>query len=87
MEILQKRLTEAMQKADPNAAALEPDKNELKKVFDEFDKDGDGFIQMEELRTVLQNMGQNLSDEDLEIMFQAADVNRDGGISFEGKFS
>jgi len=56
-------------------------------VFREFDTDGDGFIQLNELRTAMLNMGTNTKEEEIVAMFQAADVNSDGGISFEGPYT
>ena len=38
-----------------------------------FDKDGDGTISTEELANVLKNMGQNLTDEDLDEMINEVD--------------
>jgi Ca2+-binding EF-hand superfamily protein len=57
---------------------------DLQSVFKQFDIDGDGYIQEEELRQVMTKMGQNPTDEEIKAMFKAADINRDGKISFEG---
>lgn len=56
---------------------------DLLAVFKQFDIDGDGFIQEEELRQVMTKMGQNPTEEEINAMFKAADLNRDGKISFE----
>jgi len=56
---------------------------DLHAVFKQFDIDGDGFIQEEELLQVMSKMGQSPSDEEIKAMFKAADLNRDGKISFE----
>jgi len=56
---------------------------DLQAVFKQFDIDGDGYIQEEELRQVMTKMGQNPTDEEIKAMFKAADLNRDGKISFE----
>lgn len=58
--------------------------SDLQAVFKQFDLDGDGFIQEEELRQVMVKMGQNPTEEEIKAMFKAADLNRDGKISFEG---
>lgn len=49
-----------------------------------FDRNGDGFISASELRLVMTNLGEKLSDSDMEEMFAEADVNRDGKIDYEG---
>lgn len=46
---------------------------EFKMAFSVFDKDGDGTISTGELADVLKNMGQNLTDEDLEEMINEVD--------------
>lgn len=69
--------------AQKTQASVEPDVDELKRVFNEFDLDGDNLIQLNELRTAMSNMGTNAKEEEIVAMFQAADVNSDGGISFD----
>ncbi|XP_072033633.1 neo-calmodulin-like [Amphiura filiformis] len=55
---------------------------ELKEAFRVFDKDGDGFISSKELRHVLANLGENLSEgECLEIIHEI-DEDGDGQVSF-----
>jgi len=63
-----------------NAATKEA---ELRAIFKEFDIDGDGYIQEEELRQVMLKMGHNPSEDEIKAMFKAADLNKDGKISFE----
>ena len=41
---------------------------ELKQRFKLFDKDGNGLIDMDELRDVMQQLGEKLSEEDIEEM-------------------
>lgn len=50
-----------------------------------FDKDGDGTITTGELADVLKNMGQNLTDEDLEEMIN--EVDEDGKTCSTNDFS
>ncbi|CAJ0945324.1 unnamed protein product, partial [Mesorhabditis belari] len=57
--------------------------DDLRGIFREFDLNGDDFIQKEELRAVMQKMGQAPTEEELEAMFSAADKDGDGNISFE----
>ncbi|CAI5455974.1 unnamed protein product [Caenorhabditis angaria] len=54
----------------------------LKTLFRNFDLNGDGFIQKEELRSVMQKMNPSSTEEDLNEMFLSADKNSDGAIDF-----
>jgi len=56
---------------------------DLQAVFKQFDIDGDGFIQEDELRQVMTKMGQSPTEDEIKAMFKAADLNKDGKISFE----
>ncbi|VDM63451.1 unnamed protein product [Angiostrongylus costaricensis] len=57
--------------------------DDLKGIFREFDLNGDGFIQRDELRSVMQKMGQSPTEEELDAMFNAADQDNDGNIDFK----
>uniref|UniRef100_A0A0K0D4B0 Calmodulin n=1 Tax=Angiostrongylus cantonensis TaxID=6313 RepID=A0A0K0D4B0_ANGCA len=60
--------------------------DDLKGIFREFDLNGDGFIQRDELRSVMQKMGQSPTEEELDAMFNAADQDNDGNIDFKESF-
>jgi calmodulin len=47
-----------------------------------FDQDQNGFISRDELRHVLQNLGERLSDDELAEMLREADVDGDGQINY-----
>merc|ERR1712178_547698 len=47
---------------------------ELKEAFRVFDKDGNGFISAAELRHIMTNLGEKLTDEEVDEMIRAADV-------------
>ena len=49
-----------------------------------FDKEGNGFITQDELKKVLQSMGEVLSDEEMKEMLKDLNVNTDGTINYEG---
>ena len=49
-----------------------------------FDKDGSGKISEDELRTVMQSLGERLTDEELKEMIREADVDGDGEIDYKG---
>ncbi|OQV20899.1 Calmodulin [Hypsibius exemplaris] len=51
---------------------------ELREVFRAFDKDGDGFISAEELRHLMTNLGERVTDQELEKMIGEADLDGDG---------
>ena len=49
-----------------------------------FDKNGDGFISATELRLVMNTLGENLTDEEVEEMIREADIDGDGQVNYEG---
>ena len=49
-----------------------------------FDKDDDGFISVEELRHIMQSLGEKMSDKELDEMIVEADSDRDGLINYQG---
>ncbi len=49
-----------------------------------FDKDDDGLISVEELRSIMKNLGEKMADSELEEMITAADMNHDGLVNYEG---
>lgn len=56
---------------------------ELREAFKLFDKDGDGSITAEELGTVMRNLGQFPSTDELNMMLKEIDIDGDGTFSFE----
>ncbi|CAF0964182.1 unnamed protein product [Rotaria sordida] len=66
--------------------AVDTNKNsreELFRAFQVFDLDQNGFITMEELRTVLQATGDRPTDEDALEMIAEADIDGDGRINYD----
>lgn len=49
-----------------------------------FDKDGNGYISAAELRHVMTNLGEKLSDNEVDEMIREADVDGDGQINYDG---
>lgn len=56
---------------------------EIKEAFKVFDKDGNGFISAAELRHVMTNLGEKLSDNEVDEMIREADVDGDGQINYD----
>lgn len=49
-----------------------------------FDRDGDGYITVVELRDVMMSMGERLTEEEVANMLTEADRNGDGKIDYDG---
>ena len=56
---------------------------ELIEAFKVFDKDGNGFISAAELKHVIINLGEKLSEEEIEDMVKEADFDGDGQINYK----
>ena len=56
---------------------------EFKEAFRVFDKDGNGFISAAELRHIMTNLGEKLTDEEVDEMIREADIDGDGQINYE----
>jgi len=59
---------------------------EIQKVFQLFDEDKTGFITFKNLKKVCQELGENLTDQDIQEMIDEADRDNDGQISQEEFF-
>lgn len=56
---------------------------ELVDAFRVFDRDGNGLISAAELRHVMTNLGEKLTDEEVDEMIKEADIDGDGQINYE----
>lgn len=50
-----------------------------------FDKDGNGYISLDELKSAMEIMDESITDQQLTEIFRMADSDRDGKICYEGK--
>ena len=57
----------------------------LYNCFRVFDKDGDGYISPAELRHVMANLGEKLTEDEVEEMIREADQDGDGKVNYQGK--
>lgn len=49
-------------------------------------QDGNGYISAAELRHVMTNLGEKLTDEEVDEMIREADIDGDGQVNYEGKW-
>jgi len=56
---------------------------ELRRAFDVFDKDKSGSISRDELKSLMDSLGQKLSESELDQIMNTVDENNDGEISFQ----
>lgn len=53
-------------------------------LFRVFDKNNDGLISSTELRHVMTNLGERLSEEEVDDMIKEADMDGDGMVNYDG---
>ncbi|RZC36508.1 neo-calmodulin-like, partial [Asbolus verrucosus] len=71
--------------SDPDhVLSREEEEKELRDAFRVFDKHNRGYITASDLRAVLQCLGEDLSEEEIEDMIKEVDVDGDGRIDFYG---
>ena len=61
--------------------------DELLEAFRVFDQDGDGFISAEELKFLMCNLGEKLTQEEVNEMIAEADTDGDGQVNYQGMVS
>ncbi|XP_069118561.1 calmodulin-like [Argopecten irradians] len=63
--------------------APESPEEQMLEAFRLFDRDGNGSISPEELKQVMANLGEKLTDEELDSMIKEADTDGDGSVNYE----
>ncbi|VVT57811.1 uncharacterized protein SAPINGB_P005881 [Magnusiomyces paraingens] len=66
--------------SNPNSAQEEED--ELRRAFQEFDVNGDGYISAKELLTIMKTVGETLTEDEVKAMIREVDNNDDGQIDY-----
>ena len=56
---------------------------EIREAFCVFDRDGNGFISAAELRHVMTNLGEKLTNKEVDAMIREADIDGDGKVNCE----
>lgn len=59
---------------------------EIREAFKVFDRDNNGYISAAELKHVMTNLGERLSQDEVDEMIREADVDGDGQINYEGMY-
>lgn len=59
--------------------------NDIREAFKVFDKEKKGYITASELRHIMTNLGEKLSDDEADEMLMEADRDGDGQIDYEGR--
>ncbi len=57
--------------------------NELRVAFRQFDQDGSGYIQAQELENIMQKMGRRYNKDEIKAMIKSLDKSGDGKIGFD----
>ncbi|MBK8012256.1 MAG: EF-hand domain-containing protein [Deltaproteobacteria bacterium] len=61
---------------------MEPERNELREIFNHFDRDGNGTIDPSELKSLLEALGGGFSEEEVRVGLDTIDRNSNGKIEF-----
>ena len=59
---------------------------EVRIAFDFFDLDGNGYISMMELKQVASELGEELTETEIDEMIREADVDGDGQVDYNGMY-
>lgn len=59
---------------------------ELREAFRMYDKDGNGYINVSDLREILRALDDKLTEDELDEMIAEIDTDGSGTVDFDGKF-
>ena len=59
------------------------DVDETRDIFVQFDRDGDGYITVEDLKVAMSSMGKKFTDDELRQLISEADLDDDGRVSLQ----
>ncbi|KAG8707165.1 translation elongation factor EF1B gamma [Ceratobasidium sp. 394] len=65
------------------ARKLEDSEEEIRQAFKAYDKDNNGYISTAEMRHALFNLGERLTNDEMEEMVREADVDGDDRVHYE----
>lgn len=57
--------------------------DEIREAFQFFDRNGNGHISRHELKSIMMNLGEKLTDEECDQLVEEADIDGDGVINYE----
>jgi len=57
--------------------------DEMRAAFKVFDKNGDGYVNANELRQVMKTLGEVMTDEEIDEMIKEADIDGDNRINYD----
>ena len=60
--------------------------DEVREAFRVFDREGHGFISMAEMRHVMTNLGERLTDQEVDELIRGVDIDRDGMMQYDGEW-
>ena len=66
-------------------AERDKEEAEIREAFKVFDKDNNGFISPAELRHVMRNLGEEMTEDEVDEMIKEGDIDGDGQVNYEGK--
>ena len=61
------------------------DERELREIFRVLDKDKRGEVNVDELRWILKNLGDDLTEEDIDDMIADVDTDGSGWVDYNGR--
>jgi len=59
----------------------------IREAFEVFDTSGEGYITIRKLKQVIQDLGCQFSEEEIDEMMELADQDGDGRVEYEGTYS